>query len=45
VIFENANLEDAAKIRLCGICGELGVEILRSEVARSLPAYSVSIST
>jgi deoxyribose-phosphate aldolase len=30
VIFENAYLEDAAKIRLCEICGELGVDWVKT---------------
>jgi deoxyribose-phosphate aldolase len=30
IIFENAYLEDAAKIRLCGICGEIGVDWVKT---------------
>jgi deoxyribose-phosphate aldolase len=30
VIFENAYLEDAAKIRLCQICGEIGVDWVKT---------------
>jgi len=30
VIFENAHLEDAAKIRLCEICGEIGVDWVKT---------------
>ncbi len=30
VIFENAYLDDAAKIRLCEICGELGVDWVKT---------------
>jgi deoxyribose-phosphate aldolase len=30
VIFENAYLDDAAKIRLCGICGEIGVDWVKT---------------
>lgn len=30
VIFENAYLEDAAKIRLCEICGEIGVDWVKT---------------
>jgi len=30
VIFENAYLDDEAKIRLCGICGDLGVDWVKT---------------
>ncbi len=30
IIFENAYLDDAAKIRLCGICGEIGVDWVKT---------------
>lgn len=30
IIFENAYLEDAAKIRLCQICGEIGVDWVKT---------------
>jgi deoxyribose-phosphate aldolase len=30
VIFENAYLDDAMKIRLCGICGEIGVDWVKT---------------
>jgi deoxyribose-phosphate aldolase len=30
IIFENAYLEDAAKIRLCEICGEIGVDWVKT---------------
>ena len=30
VIFENAYLEDAAKIRLCEICGDIGVDWVKT---------------
>ena len=30
VIFENAYLDDAAKIRLCEICGEIGVDWVKT---------------
>jgi deoxyribose-phosphate aldolase len=30
VIFENCYLDDAQKIRLCGICGELGVDWVKT---------------
>jgi len=30
VIFENAYLDDAAKIRLCGICAEIGADLVKT---------------
>jgi deoxyribose-phosphate aldolase len=40
IIFENAYLENAAKIRLCEICGEIGVDWVKTSTQRRDPCRS-----
>jgi len=42
VIFENAYLDDAAKIRLCDICGEIGVDWVKTSTGFATTGATVA---